>query len=169
MHEKDFTTTLSKAVKARGGFCNKMPDPGFAELKRGAPPRPYDLYYVLLGRCVHLEAKFLPGYGCFALDRVEDHQYDSLLKIKLNAALAPPGVIESVVAVAIWEPRKVYDVFFFDIQLLSNLRDSMKSISKKTLLALKTLGRCLTVEKDDIHIENLSEVLLWDRQQLPQV
>jgi hypothetical protein len=169
MHEKDFVATMCSSIRARGGFGQKMPDPSYQELMRGAPPRPYDMYYVLLGQCVHLEAKFLPGYQCFALDKVEDHQYENLLRIKLNASLAPPGSIEAIVAVAVWEPRKIYDIFFFDILLLSRLRDEMKSIKKKELLALKALNKCLTVSKDDIKMENVSEVLICDRSEIPRV
>jgi hypothetical protein len=169
MHEKDFVATMCSSIRSRGGFEHKMQDPTYQELMRGASLRPYDMYYVLLGQCVHLEAKFLPGYQCFALDRVEDHQYENLLKIKLQSTLAPPGAIEAIVAVAVWEPHKVYDVFFFDILLLSRLRDEMKSIKKKELLALKTLGRCLTVSKNDIKMEDVSEVLICDQSEIPQV
>lgn len=168
MQEKDFTTLVCKSVTTRGGFAHKMPDPPFSEIMRGAPRRPYDLFYVLLGKSVHLEAKFLKGYDRFALDRVEDHQYDNLMRVKDNAALAPAGVILSVVAVAVWEPRKIYDVFFFDISLLSSLRMKTKSLSKKTMLGLKALGSCLTIQHSDIDIDRVSEVLIWSEDQLPR-
>ncbi len=162
MQESDFTRVIVASVKSRGGFAEKMPDPSFAELKRGAPKRPYDLYYVYRGETVHVEAKFLKGgYQAFNLKRVEDHQYDNLLTISKNSS-----PMQALVAVAIWESRITYDAFFFTINVLDELRREVKSINKKKLLSLKEAGWALPVAKQDLDIDSIQEHVICERHQL---
>ena len=163
MEESDFSRILVSSAKDMGGFAQKMPDPGWAEVARGAPKRPYDLYFAYRGRTTHVESKFLKGgYQAFNLKRVEDHQYDNLLLISKNT-----DPLDAIVAVAVWEPRKIFDAFFFTIQLLDELRKEMTSINKKTLLSLKDAGYALGIKKDSIPIDSIREVTLCRRDQIP--
>jgi len=163
MDESNFSRIIVSSIKDLGGFAQKMPDPGWAEVARGAPKRPYDLYYVYERRTVHVESKFLKGgYQAFNLKRVEDHQYANLLLISKNA-----DPLDAIVAVGVWEPRKIFDAFFFTIQLLDELRGEMTSINKKTLLALRDAGFALSVKKDSISVDSIREVTLCRRDQIP--
>jgi penicillin-binding protein-related factor A (putative recombinase) len=163
MDEIDFNRIIVSSVKDLGGFAQKMPDPSRAEVARGAPKRPYDLYFAYKGRTTHIESKFLKiGYQAFNLKRIEDHQYDNLILISKNT-----DPFDAIVAVAVWEPRKIFDAFFFTIQLLDELRKKMTSINKKTLLALKDAGYALSIKKDMISIDSIREVTLCRSDQIP--
>lgn len=162
MQESDFSRVLVSSIKARGGFAERMPDPSFAELKRGAPKRPYDLYYVYGGKTVHVEAKFLKGgYQAFNLGRVEDHQYDNLLRVAKNSS---PRC--ALVAVGVWEARVTYDAFFFTAGLLFELKKTQKSIDKKALLRLRDAGWAVPISRQDIDVDRIEVSVICERQQL---
>jgi penicillin-binding protein-related factor A (putative recombinase) len=162
MEESDFSRVIVSSVKDLGGFAFKMPDPSYQEIMRGAPKRPYDLYYVLGGITVHVEAKFLKGYQAFSLKRVEDHQYENLLSVSKNTE-----PLNAIVAIAIWEPRRTYDAFFFTIDLLNELRLKMKSINKKTMLALKDAGRALEIKKNALDVSKIRDLTISRSEEIP--
>jgi hypothetical protein len=162
MEESDFSRVIVSSVKDFGGFATKMPDPSWAEVARGAPKRPYDLYYVWGGDTTHVETKFLKGYQAFNLKRVEDHQYANLLTISRNA----PS-LNAIVAVAIWEPRITYDAFFFTIDLLDELRQKITSINKKTLLSLRETGKFLEIKKNSLDVSKIRGKTICRSEEIP--
>jgi hypothetical protein len=120
--------------------ASKRPFDGFA---RFAPPV-NDFWF---------EAKLIKNkISAFSLDRVEDHQYDSLLRIKANGGL-------TAVVLGVWIPRRDYWFMCFDPDFLVNLaKTGKKSINKKELNYYCEKGYNISLKSKDL-INFLPEML----------
>lgn len=133
MEEANLNTAIKNLVEAGGGWAQKWPDPPKA-VAMMSTERPFDGSGVIGGFHFSWEGKFDKGYSAFNFNRVADHQYLNLEKIVANGG-------NGWVVLGVWESRKFFDVFVFDVRLLSSKkREGKKSFLKKELLALKEAG-----------------------------
>lgn len=142
MKESDLNRDLVASVNLIGkGY--KIPDPPQI-VATTSNKRPFDWFGSWSGSTYFVESKLMKAeFTAFPLNRVEDHQYEYLLSTKK----ADPHV-HTLVAVAYWVPRRLYEVIFFDILYLSHLKENgVKSIKKKEMLSYRETGNFLPIKK----------------------
>jgi hypothetical protein len=165
MTEKDLNRTLVSSVEALGGWSWKIPDPSLAEIRNGTGQRPFDSFGYSNNFFFTFEAKFLRGYQAFNFGMIKSHQFENLSKIKsITASFSEKSGIPfyTPIVLGIWESRKFFDIFFFDIQYIIDLRDAGNtSIKKKELEALKSQNKYLELKKDFIDLNKIPEVIIY--------
>lgn len=132
MQEKDLNRILFSSFRRLGGWGFKIPDTPRELIMRGDAPKPFDGVGVYNNKSYYIESKFSNGLKSFNFNQVKDHQIYHLTEIRK----ASKDSI-SFVLLGVWESRKYFDVFCFDIDLINKLKtDLKKSILKKELLKL---------------------------------
>jgi hypothetical protein len=129
MKESILNHDLISLFKGTGAFSYKIEDPHKAQVLSSSK-RPFD-GFARFSEPVNdfwFESKLSKNkIGAFSLDRVDDHQYASLLQIKKSGGL-------TAVILGVWIPRRDYWFMCFDPSFLLNLvKQGKKSISKKEL------------------------------------
>jgi hypothetical protein len=129
MKEATLNHDLISLFKGTGHFAYKIPDPAQAQVL-SASKRPFD-GFARFSEPVNdfwFESKLMKNkISAVSLDRVDDHQYASLLRIKQSGGL-------TAVILGVWIPRQDYWFLCFDPDfLLSLAQQKKKSINKKEL------------------------------------
>jgi penicillin-binding protein-related factor A (putative recombinase) len=134
----------------------KIPDPSAVELESGcAVRRPFDSFGVLDGEPYFTELKFQQGYGAFAFSKIEDHQIWNLTCAR--PAFKDKGFCGIILAV--WLRNKFYDVYFFDIDFISDrIQQGDKSIKKKEFAEFKKSGRFLFIKNGAFDVRRIKEL-----------
>jgi penicillin-binding protein-related factor A (putative recombinase) len=129
MKESDLNHDIVSLFKTTGSFAYKIPDPVQAQVLM-ASKRPFDGFarFQAPVNDFWFESKLMKNkIGAFSLDRVDDHQYESLLQIKKSGGL-------TAVIFGVWIPRQDYWFMCFDPEFLFGLAEQgKKSINKKEL------------------------------------
>jgi hypothetical protein len=101
MKEATLNHDLILLFKGTGHFSYKIPDPAQAQVLLSSK-RPFD-GFARFSEPVNdfwFESKLMKNkIGAFSLDRVDDHQYASLLQIKRSGGL-------TAVILGVWIPRR---------------------------------------------------------------
>jgi hypothetical protein len=129
MKETNLNHDLVHLFKSVGAFSYKIEDPHKTQVL-SASKRPFD-GFARFSEPVNdfwFESKLMKNkIGAFSLDRVDDHQYASLLRIKQSGGL-------TAIILGVWIPRRDYWFLCFDPEfLLSLTQRGKKSINKKEL------------------------------------
>jgi hypothetical protein len=129
MKEATLNHDLISLFKDTGHFAYKIPDPVQAQVLSSSK-RPFD-GFARFSEPVNdfwYESKLMKNkIGAFSLDRVDEHQYASLLQIKHSGGL-------TAVILGVWIPRQDYWFLCFDPEFLLGLaKQEKKSINKKEL------------------------------------
>lgn len=172
MTEKDLNRILVSSAETLGGWAYKIVDPTKAEVMQGSGYRPFDSFgYLPLFNFV-FEAKFLHGYQAFNFGMIKPHQIENLMKIKSIARASrsrrrkPRTPLITPIVLGIYEPRKFFDVYFFDIDFISRLMaEGKKSLRKTELEEFRSKKQHLAVERGFIDLNRVPEVLINDRVQ----
>lgn len=130
MLEKDFNHDVVSLFN-KWGWAYKIPDPS-QDAAVSSSKRPFDGFAFFKDEgSFFFESKLDKNkLQAFSLSRVEDHQYENLLKLKELGAI-------TAVLLGFWIPRKDYFFFAFDPLFLFNLKASRKSILAKELIWYK--------------------------------
>jgi len=123
MDERILNTDLVKLFKQHG-WAYKIPD-AVGETALSSEKRPFDGFAAFPNFDFFFESKLIKNkISAFAKRRVEDHQFDNLLKLK--SLRKQTGII-----LGIWVPRKSYQFLVFDPEFIYDL--NQKSILKAQL------------------------------------
>ncbi len=117
-------------------FSHKISDP----MGGHGIQNPFDGFSVIPNRPVYWESKLLKGYQAFSFKRIEEHQ---IANLKLIKELLPTA--ECLIILAVYEPRRFLDFFFFDIQTLLTKMENSLSYKKVELLEMKEKGHLLSL------------------------
>jgi hypothetical protein len=148
---------LISLFKGTGHFAYKIPDPAQSQVLLSSK-RPFD-GFARFSEPVNdfwFESKLMKNkIGAFSLDRVDDHQYTSLLQIKRSGGL-------TAVILGVWIPRRDYWFMCFDPEfLLSIANQGKKSINKKELNFYYEKGYSISLKNKALI--NFSPEILRDR------
>jgi penicillin-binding protein-related factor A (putative recombinase) len=129
MKEATLNHDLISLFKGTGHFAYKIEDPHKSQVLSSSK-RPFD-GFARFSEPVNdfwFESKLIKNkISAFSLDRVDDHQYASLLQIKRSGGL-------TAVILGVWIPRRDYWFLCFDPEFLLGLaKQGKKSINKKEL------------------------------------
>lgn len=138
MTEQDVNRIINKTFKGLG-FSSKISDGKEGQFSQN----PFDGFSVFKKMPWYWESKLLKGYQALNFKRIEEHQFDSLWKI-YNEIMA-----YCLILIGVYEPRKYFDLFLFDIDTI-NLAKSVdkKSFLKKELLFLKEKEMYIPMYRD---------------------
>jgi len=143
MKESDINTIIKNSFQYGDKFfAYKIPDPPKVATKISTE-RPFDGFSVNNKNVIFYETKLVKGMGAFNFGLIKDHQYNFLNLIgSFNHAN-----VKCLIIVAIWEPRTLFDLYFFNIKYIKNIKENSekKSILKKDFELLK---------EKRIHIKN---------------
>lgn len=151
MKESDLNRIITNSVNDIG-FAYKIPDPSKTIAASGSTvKRPFDIFCVNPFFTAYIESKMLKGYKAFNFKHIREHQLKSLLDIRYSVPKQYLKYVFSLIAVGVWESRKYFDVYFFDINAIKILIDfGIKSILKKEFKALKESNKYLEIHKNKI-------------------
>ena len=146
MKEAQLNRDLVSLFKKTDHFSYKIPDPSQAEALSSAK-RPFD-GFARFSEPVNdfwFESKLIKNkVSAFALDRVAEHQYSSLLQIKHSGGF-------TAIILGVWIPRTEYWFMCFDPEFLfSLLKSGKKSISKKELNFYCEKGYSISLRSKDL-------------------
>lgn len=157
MKEKDLNSIINRSF-SRYGFSHKISDP----MHGTGIQNPFDGFSVFYDSPWYWESKLLKGYQAFNFKKIEKHQIDNLFFIKQEL-----DHCYSLIILGIYEPRKYFDVLFFDITCIKNLINlNKKSLLKKELLELKEQEYTFPIIRQDgkywlQNISNISHKILY--------
>ncbi len=125
MQEKDFNTLLKNSLNEYG-YAYKISDQGG---EFGTIAKPSDLIFFGKNSCGLIEGKLIKGIYAFNFDRIEDIQWESLLKVS-----SIKKEYLGLLALYIFIPRKLKIVLFFDINFIKRYKEqNNKSFKQKDL------------------------------------
>ena len=157
MKESDLNRIINKTFN-KIGFSHKEPDPSGTEVTMTVK-RPFDIFCVNNCFIAYIESKLLKGYKAFSFSLLREHQIEGLSKIN---SVVPKEIygsyVYAVIAVGVWESRKFFDLYFFDISLILSLINlGKKSISKKELLKLKE-DKKFNIIKGEFIVDSIEDI-----------
>lgn len=156
MDEKVLNRDINRTFNEHG-WSHKLSDPPKA-VATTFGKNPFDGFSVVGGKHLYWESKLLKGYQAFPFARIRDHQIEALTKIKAASPEAHAWII-----VGVWESRKLYDLYFFDICSINYLIErGDKSVKKKELLRLHNEGWSLPVVKKTFDVQSLWEKIIGE-------
>ena len=137
MKESNLNTTIANAF-LKLNFGHKISD-------ASPTKKPFDGFAVALNTPFYYESKLVKPLKSFNFNSIEDHQYANLRAIKDNLFSA-----QSLFFLGAFESRKYYDIYAFDIGLITLLTKNEKnSIIKKELEKIKQEGYTLPVKREN--------------------
>lgn len=166
MKELDLNRQIVQSIKISKGWAFKLPDPSFADIKRGAGKLPYDIYGETHdGRGLHMESKLIKPQtnsllSSFAFKEIREHQVENLTELseirsrnKTNQLLA--------YSIGYWRPRSLYVVFFFDVDYIHDLMaKGVTSLKGPEMMKFYEEGRFLPVKKKTLDARRIEDVLI---------
>ena len=141
MKESDLNTIINNSFKEIG-FSHKISDP----IGGYGIQNPFDGFSVIKDKNIYWETKLIKNeYGSFNFNIIEDHQIKALTQIKNenknNICL---------ILVGYYIPRKLFEVFAFDIELMNELKSKGKnSLLKKEIMLYKDKAVKISKKKLD--------------------
>lgn len=164
MVESGLNTIITKTFNndPEGSWAYKPADPR-GQFAYSSQEIPFDLFAASSeGNFYFWESKLIKNkYSAFSFNSIREHQYHNLLKLK-NIFRKFNNVF-CIIALGIWIPRKSFDLMFFDIELINELRQESKSIKQKDLLRLRDNDLYLPIMKQSFDIHQIPEKILWNR------
>jgi len=144
MKESNLNTIIQKTLNRKNwGF--KIPDP----MHGTGIQNPFDLVGAYHGKPLYIESKLIKTeHLAFNFNKIEDHQIRNLryLAESLKESIC-------LVAVGYYVPRKLFNVFFFDIKTILNLKSQgVNSLKKKSITQLYQDGLYLPIEYEKIEV-----------------
>ena len=111
----------------------------------------------------YIESKLLKGYRAFNFNLIRPHQLSNLMQIYCMALdFHNSSNIFPLIVVGIWESRKYFDVYFFNIELIRELKkQGKKSILKKEFLKLREQGMYLPIKNEVIDVKKIGEKIIF--------
>jgi penicillin-binding protein-related factor A (putative recombinase) len=141
MKESILNHDLVALFKSTGHFAYKIPDPAKSQVLSSSK-RPFDGFARFSGPVndFWFESKLMKNkISAFALDRVNEHQYASLLQIKRSGGLTS-------VILGVWIPRRDYWFLCFDPEFLFDLISrGKKSINRSELNFYRESGYSISL------------------------
>ena len=138
MQESDLNRIVNKKFSSLG-FSHKISD-GVGGV---SVQNPFDGFSVFQKMPWYFESKLLKSYQAFNFKKIEDHQFNSLWKIYQEI------MAYCLILVGVYEPRKYFDLFLFDIDIIPLAKSiGKKSILKKELLLLKEKEMYIPLYRD---------------------
>jgi hypothetical protein len=146
MKEAILNHDLISLFKGTGHFAYKIGDPPRTNVL-SASKRPFDGFarFAAPVNDFWFESKLMKNkIGAFALDRVDTHQYSSLLQIKQSGGL-------TAVVLGVWIPRHEYWFMCFDPEFLLNIAEKgKKSINRKELIFYYEKGYNISLKNKEL-------------------
>jgi hypothetical protein len=146
MKESDLNHDIVSLFMTTGSFAYKIPDPAQAQVLM-ASKRPFDGFarFSAPVNDFWFESKLIKGQiEAFSLNKVADHQYESLLQIKKSGGL-------TAVILGVWIPRRDYWFMCFDPEFLFGLAEQgRKSITKKELAYYREKNYSISLRSKDL-------------------
>jgi hypothetical protein len=126
MKESDLNTILTRSIKLNSNFGHKLSDQSYDQ-------KPFDGFGIINKKPAYFESKLLKNdIKAFNFNLIEDHQFANLNVISEHLNELPHYTF---ISLGIWIPRKIFYVFFFDINFFKEVKESGKnSFLKKELL-----------------------------------
>lgn len=154
MKESQLNTIISNSLKTIG-WAYKISDP----MGGTGIQNPFDGFGVYNKYSIYWEAKLLKSYQAFNFKKIESHQLKNLIDIN-NILL---NNCYTIIVLGIFESRKYFDVYFFDIKYIDKLiKNNKKSVLKKELLELKKQDMYLPIFRDKklkkYYIDNIHNI-----------
>jgi len=165
--ESDLNWLIVKSINASGGFAEKLKDPSYSELMRGARKVAYDYFGTLNnGQSIDGESKLIKPstttqlLSSFAFSKIEDHQIANLSKqVDIRERTQNNAII--VYSIGYWIPRKLKIVFFFDAKFIHDLINTKKtSISGKEMMKFYDEGKYLTIMSDYLPVSEIPNYII---------
>jgi hypothetical protein len=157
MRESNLNHDIVSLFRNTGAFAYKIPDPVQAQVLSSSK-RPFDGFarFPAPMNDFWFESKLMKGkVGAFSLDRVDDHQYASLLHIKKNGGL-------TAVILGLWIPRRDYWFMCFDPDfLLGLMNQGKKSVNKKEIVFYHEHDLSISLRTKDL--DSFTPDILRDR------
>lgn len=167
MVEADLNTILVRSINTLGGKAEKLVDPSYADLMRGARKVPYDYYGTLPdGRPIHSESKLVKPQtttqmlSSFSFKKIEDHQFENL---NAQASIRNRNNRDTVLLYSIgyWKSRKYFIVFFFDVDYIRKLKAEGKtSFTGKEMQEFYDKGLYLEIKKKHLDFNKIDDVII---------
>lgn len=151
MNEKDLNRIIVRSFNSLNeiSIAHKISDE--AMQYTSTAKKPFDYFGACGSYLIYGESKFQRGYQSFNFNRLQDHQIKALLRFRKAASAIDNSKIFSVVSLGIWESRKYFHVYFFDIDLIVQLQDKgITSLKKKYLDILRENGLYYNVKNKEI-------------------
>ena len=164
MKESDFNSIFVSSINTSGGKAYKIPDPQKGEVYTSSQ-RPFDLFGSWNNKCFFVESKMEKSeHGSFNFKRLADHQKDALDKFNI----ASGDSADSLVVLAYWQSRSLFEVYVFDYTLIKKLLESgKKSIIKKEILILKENDFYVNIRKKKFNVTELFSKIIgvdkWEK------
>jgi len=143
--EKNLNHDLVALFKNSGAVAHKLPDPN-QTIVLNASKRPFDGFarFPPPVNDFWFESKLIKNkLQAFIINRVEDHQLETLQNIKRNGGLA-------AIILGCWIPRKDYWFMVFDVDFIASLKEN--SIKQKELLILCEYNFNISLREKDISL-----------------
>jgi hypothetical protein len=140
MKESDLNRIINNGFK-KIGFSHKISDP----MGGMGVQNPFDGFSAVNSDIIFWEGKLIKSYKAFNFKAIEEHQIKNLLFLKTNTSCI------SVIILGVFESRKYFDVYFFDIELIQWLKHEQlkKSFLKKELLKFRENLLHLSIYRDE--------------------
>jgi hypothetical protein len=165
--ESDLNSIITKAFNndPEGSWAYKPTDPR-GQFAYSSQEIPFDLFAASSeGNFYFWETKLIKHkYSAFSFNSIRDHQYRNLTKLE-NIFKKFHNVF-CIIALGIWIPRKSFDLMFFNIDLINELRNGSKSIKQKDLLAIREKGLYLSIKKQSFDIRAIPSKIIWNREDI---
>lgn len=149
MKEKDLNAIIRKSFAEQGDFAFKIPDSGqYMNSRVTHTALPADGIAFYKGKFVMWESKWLSSPSSLDLQRLQDHQLESLklTRDKLDSSLAL-----FIVGIK-WGARETRVYCFKDLDLIEERRINKNNIKKKEF---ETLTNYVTVYKGLVDVEEM--------------
>jgi len=140
MKEKDLNTVINNSFKCLG-FSHKISDPMGGQ----GSQNPFDGFSVCFDQAWYWESKLIKeGYYAFNFNKIEEHQWGNLLRIKKEMPTA-----NCVIIVGFWASRSFFEYLVFDVVCLWKMKNQgQKSIKKTELEKLRKKGYNMIIKKN---------------------
>lgn len=162
MVEADLNRIIAKNLDETA-FGYKIPDPQKANAMT-ASKRPFDLFGETHDATVYAESKLMKGgFQAFSFSHIRPHQRENLLRINQATAHRVNRPL-TLIILGVWESRKFFGLFFFDILFVDRLMNEpgRKSILKKELEAFYENVQYLTIKKEVFDVQSIQEKVIYD-------
>ena len=154
MLEKDFNSIVTKSFNSQGGYSFKIPDER-STITGFHSKNPYDVFGLYKGKFWAWESKWMNKVQSFNLNRLEDHQIDSL--IKSYEIMGENGV--SVFAIGVDFGRADKRIFIWANSELYNIRERKKLKSNILGKEFKELTNFVRISKKEVIIDEVLELI----------
>lgn len=163
MQETDLNRIIFSSIRQEGHMGYKISDD--ASSFTSTVKKPFDGFAVKPDGCFYIESKLIKGtHTSFNFNLLKEHQYDYLSLIKEISLKHRLQKIYPLVCIGWWVSRKLFDLLFFDIALITYLKNkSIESIKKKEITKMSKFFIPIKKQKFDssLIVTNIIDVKRW--------